>query len=294
MNSSLTCIVLFLIFQLHDYVFSYSFFKYKFIKKLRKLSTSTDPYLFEEDSSNNREVPEFNDFDVVERKMVLPVVNSAFLDISLLKPFGTPCNSTSDAMVELKELITEGFAEYSGHFRLEYVVKWLESKYVPIHTPMFYNLAHSGEWRLIYSSLLTPNADPNLNVSVFQSILPNELENSTLSEGRITNKISWGLVKPQELFACGDFYIHCDYKLTPTGALAVSTREHILEPDILPESIEDFDVENLILSIQRSVPFNIFDPEGTVWGTSFIDPNIRISRVLGEKYPNIVNIFQRI
>ena len=82
------------------------------------------------------------------------------------------------------------------------------------------------------------------------------------------------------------------------GAMHVSLEEHILTPEIFPGAPDGSDLnekcEELLMAIQTSIPFEMFDPDDTLVGTSFIDPQLRIARVVGDKYPNIYNVFLRV
>ena len=52
--------------------------------------------------------------------------------------------------------------------------------------------------------------------------------------------------------------VECNYELNSKGSFEVKDLDHALFPDILP-----VDVELLINSLQRSIPFELFDPSGT-------------------------------
>jgi hypothetical protein len=184
-----------------------------------------------------------------------------------------------------------GQPEPQSAYRIDYLVKYLESQYVPIHTKEFYSMAHSGEWMLLYSNSLAPRAHENLSLTVTQEIRPGPSN----SNGTVCYNINWDLEQEIEN-AVGILKVHCSYSLSPNGAMQVALAEHVLLPDIFP-SIQGLSIdkscEQLVEFIQSSVPYEVFDPDQTTVGTSFLSPQFRIARVLGNKYPNVINIFYR-
>ena len=63
--------------------------------------------------------------------------------------------------------------------------------------------------------------------------------------------------------ATGDMIVNSTYTITPKGGLLLDLKEHILLPTVVP-----LDVEGLIMSIQKSVPFDFFDPSETTLQTT--------------------------
>ena len=55
------------------------------------------------------------------------------------------------------------------------------------------------------------------------------------------------------------------YELSSRGELQLSLEQHLLMPDAVPKSI---DFEELVQSIQRSIPFENFDPDGVTVTTT--------------------------
>lgn len=215
--------------------------------------------------------------------------------ISVDNPFGNPASGIAEALKEILELTGSskiGLPEPQVGYRLDYLIKFIESKYVPVHTKEFFSLTHSGKWNLIYSSSLAPKADDRLSFAVDQMIIPDESH----THGTICNRIHWRLKQEQD-DACGILEVDCAYKLSPKGAMQVSIKEHVLSPDVFPNVSGltiDKSCEILLELIQTSVPYETFDPDDTTISTSFLDPAIRVSRVLGLKYPNVINVFKRI
>ena len=223
----------------------------------------------------------------------LGMLPNRFSPISLENPFGSIPNDVSEAIEEVKTLALKsriGSPEPQIAFRIDYLVKYLESKYVPIHTKEFYSMTHNGNWSLLYSNSLSSNVDPKLECNFIQSISSSESH----TEGLIINNIYWKYAQVPE-DASGVLEVNCRYKVSASGAMAVSLIDHILRPEVFPynEGLGmDKSCEMLLESIQTSIPFESFDPNDTLIGTSFMAPNFRIARVLGERYPNLINIFE--
>lgn len=122
------------------------------------LYLSTDSDYDTESGSNN------NSDDIIR---VVPIVNSLNMDISATNPFGPAVSNVQDARQEILALllnssyVSEEFTSMH-HFRIEYLVKYLESRYVPIQTTSFLSFALNGRWKSIYSNVLTRHADSNL------------------------------------------------------------------------------------------------------------------------------------
>ena len=76
--------------------------------------------------------------------------------ISVDEPFGKVATNCNDCVNEIIELSNKS-KDPQSYFRIEYLLKYLESRFVPIHTPSFYSIAHSGKWRLLYSNVLCAN-----------------------------------------------------------------------------------------------------------------------------------------
>ena len=193
--------------------------------------------------------------DVLEMRRTVPVVNTAGMNISASNYFGKQVLSTAECKRELIGLLTNAIEieEEFLDYRVEYLTKYLEYKYIPIQTTPFLNFALSGEWAMLYSNILTPRADDTLQFKIFQEINPNDETGS--SSGVINNIINWKLDRSDDQ-SSGDLVVNCKYLFNTKGDLDVTLVEHLL----MPKDESPKDVEDLILSIQRSVPFESFDP----------------------------------
>jgi hypothetical protein len=68
----------------------------------------------------------------------------------------------------------------------------------------------------------------------------------------------------------------------------MSLLEHALEP-----SREPRDPERLISSLQRLVPFDLFDPDEAFMETAYLDEELRITKTHGTKFGTVKNIYLR-
>ena len=216
--------------------------------------------------------------------------------IDIDAPFGNKASSVEEAKKEIIDIAEGGITEPQHAYRIDYLVKFLESRYVPIHTPDFYSMTHRGEWRLLYSNVLTQSSDfDKLSFEVRQTLHPSDSN----SKGVYTNFIDWRYQQqPAVPDAYGVLEIQCEYKMNERGAMQVSLNEHVLLPEIMPGLEEDGSdrdekCEELLFAIQSSVPFQAFDPGDILVGTSYIDPQLRISRVVGDKYPNVYELYMK-
>mmetsp|Transcript_21486 Transcript_21486/g.20767 ORF Transcript_21486/g.20767 Transcript_21486/m.20767 type:complete len:285 (-) Transcript_21486:127-981(-) len=225
--------------------------------------------------------------EIPGRRKTAAIKNTVGMNISASNFFGNQCFSIKEAKKELiglllKEIeIEEEFLDY----RVEYLTKYLEYKYIPIQTIPFLNFALSGTWSMLYSNILRSRADNTLLYKISQEINPSDTEGGG-DGGTVDNIIGWELDRPDDK-AYGDLIVKCSYRFNTKGDLDVSLIEHLLKPkDESPK-----DVEDLIMSIQKSIPFESFDPDEILVHNTYIDPDIRISRINGEKFENVVNIF---
>lgn len=221
-------------------------------------------------------------------KIVLTVVNSANENASIMDS-PTLNSSMNDIGSVVQELIS--LCSYNSlntfnseeNVKIESLINFLESKFSPIMTTPFLNLALSGEWNLLYSNTATKTEYKNLELNITQVLTP---LTSDSFNGSLVNNIVWRLKNSVDfIIGTGDFIVKSNYTVTPKGSLEVRLYEHILKPVIVPD-----DIEALVVSIQRSVPIELFDPDETIFYNTYVDPKLRITRVVGGKWSK-VNIF---
>ena len=230
----------------------------------------------------------------------------AELNISTLNPFGEAVTSTEAAVSELKHLVKDRRAELRGSdflkCRIEYLVKVLKKSHVPSFTVEFMNLAMSGEWVHGYSNVLLRRADDSLTCKITQKIVPANSKmalgeasgKARLDEinhahrGHIVNEVAWRVVDKRDQLNHGVLSVHSNYTIGSNGALALELGEHVVNAEKLT-----LDPMDLVMAIQRSIPFQFFDPSDSVTQDVFIDPELRISEVNGPIFQGVYDIFYR-
>jgi len=225
---------------------------------------------------------------------ILPIVSRNKVQVSADHPFGERSSSKTAAVGELLDLLTGGNHNSSIHqmhdygslevhqqLRVEYLIKYLESVFVPIQTIPFLNLAMVGQWRKVYSNLATPYASTSMQCELYQTIQCKDNEYAC-EHGVVIDKVAWrydeymydptsdersvaftflhkgrntssNIVKSH-----GTLSVHSNYSINSKGELDLTLREHVLHAEVLPRDLDQFFVD-----LQRSIPFDSFDPNAT-------------------------------
>ena len=228
------------------------------------------------------------------------------LNISHSNPFGEEVQSVTDAASELKYLVTERRKELAGSdflkCRIEYLVKVLKQNYVPSFTVEFMNLAMSGEWSHQYSNVLLRRADASLNYRIVQKIIPEDskigehegnseerlMETNNKVIGKCVNQVRWNVVDNQDNLNIGELSVHANYTINSRGFLNLNLLDHVMSVDEL-----SLDPTDLVMAIQRSIPFQFFDPSNSMTQNVYIDPELRIAETMGPIFAGVYDIFVR-
>lgn len=229
---------------------------------------------------------EENEMQERTRLEFVPIANTASMDISVTNPFGPAVLSLTECQQELLSLLRREIAienESFYHCRIEYLTKVLEQTYIPAQTVPFLQFILTGEWKQLYSNVLTPRADATLEVDIHQEITPSPTDGMG---GMLRNRIAWELRRPDDK-SHGDMVVQCGYQINTKGEMDVSLIEHFL----LPVGEMPKDPEDLVMSMQRTVPFEVFDPDFVLIKNTFISPELRICRISGDKFYNVFNVF---
>ncbi|KAG5189285.1 hypothetical protein JKP88DRAFT_353167 [Tribonema minus] len=159
--------------------------------------------------------------------------------------------------------------------RLPDIVKSLEKQFSsePIHTVDFFNLAISGEWDVVHSTLYPKRApaavvsSEDLTVrSLRQTITPSDGGNPR--EGEITTAVEWEL---PEQGITGTFEVVAQYLTGDNSSMKLTTTGHRLKPSSMPS-----DPQGLVELLQRHMPFELFDPDEQAVFTTYVDHDMRI------------------
>jgi len=66
--------------------------------------------------------------------------------------------------------------------------------------------------------------------------------------------------------------------------------DYLLEPDQKMPN----DPSELVAQLQRALPREFFDPDGSLLDITYVDPEMRISRFMGRRYAGVRNILMRV
>ena len=103
----------------------------------------------------------------------------------------------------------------------------------------------------------------SIKPTVKQQKLDKNVAELSSTVGEINNKICWEFNEANKVIS-GDLVVKSTYEVTSKGELSVSLQEHLL----LPHDDPPTDVEEFIMSTQRTIPFESFDPDETVVKTT--------------------------
>ena len=73
-------------------------------------------------------------------------------------------------------------------------------------------------------------------------------------DGELENIINWRLDREND-DAYGKLTVTCSYKMTSKGGLEITLKDHILNVEKIPKNVQE-----LLITMQRTVPFEFFDP----------------------------------
>ena len=260
--------------RLHASIDSVS--KLKYTEEINNIpATTTTTTTSTED---NKEENFFNDRNTV-RTFRIP------FPISPTEPFGKPVKTLRETCHEVLELLDDSISDPPQHFRLTYLVGMLENSFKPIQTVEFFNYANDGEWELMYSNILTPRRENDLGLIITQKLNSNPIHPS---KGILENCIKYKYEKVTNFE--GILAVNIDYEMNSKGGLDLTLNEHVMTPHSKTTADE---AQNIISHIQKSVPFDIFDPDASSLYTTYLDSRMRIIRIVGPKFNNCFSVFLR-
>ncbi|CAJ1966443.1 unnamed protein product [Cylindrotheca closterium] len=172
--------------------------------------------------------------------------------------------------LEVKKRLLELLPRMTGsstEFReVETLVNTLEDRHKPVLTLDFLNLAMAGEWQLLFSTSLSSRPRQNFRITeMFQRV---ESVSMNSQKGTVANEVSWELAENELSFdASGLFTV-------------------VWSP--LPE-----DLESLIGLINSAMPKELFDPSDHAVDTTYLDGDLRITRMTGPRFEGVRDIFIR-
>lgn len=140
------------------------------------------------------------------------------------------------------------------------------------------------------------NASANVNVNVNDNGGGDSVEKRTpqdITQGELTKITRWNYTEYQPMEnlpinSYGDFHVKCNFEINSRGGFFVTITDMLCLPVETPH-----DFQELVTSIQRTIPFESFDPDQTTVAHTYISPVLRVSRISGDKYSKVLNVFVR-
>jgi len=212
--------------------------------------------------------------------------------------------SAEEAKQNLLKMIPQMTGTEEEYSLIQSYVNLLEEQYSPIQTIDFLNLAIMGEWQLLFSTNVMPIPRKNLRLrELIQNIQPNEEERRN---GTVVNSAKWdyyaqddddddSTTTNQQLFNTnGNFNIKCSYSINQGARMVIELNEHEVRPSKSSnKQIQSKDVPKLVGLLHRSIPAEIFDPNNHAADCTYLDADIRIVRMTGDKHEGVRNIWMR-
>jgi len=226
---------------------------------------------------------------------------------------------------EIKEDRYEAIAQ-----RIDFVVGQLKETYVPPQTLPFMNLLLQGCWLNIYNSwtvrrsvwekrdssmdaeeeededdfldLLGPVEEDDVAAGankrpldlptptqvivrdIHQTLSPN------LTKGAVVNSVDWECTAGEDgdKGLTGTLTVRGGYEVNSRGTLEVGGVEHDLTMLRAPRH-----ADALIKALQRAVPFDVFDMNGTFVETAFLDHELRVTQTHSTRFGTITSLYRR-
>jgi len=209
-------------------------------------------------------------------------------DEEFLSPDTLDTTQVKDLLLDLLPRMKGKPAEYAA---VESYVNTLEERYVPVQTLDFLNMAISGDWQLLFSTNLASGPKPNFRLTeLIQTVEPND------RDGICKNQATWELavdtIKANGDFDCGGtFTVYCNYEVTQGSRMSLELKDHVLE--LARGSRVPKDVPELVGLLNRAMPKELFDPNGHSMDTTYLDGDLRITRMTGSRFEGVRDIFIR-
>jgi hypothetical protein len=190
---------------------------------------------------------------------LVPIINRGRLEISVDSPYGDVVKSRTAAKAELLDIVSAEIGSLDAHYRLEYLVKVLAKAHTPVQTIPFLNMVLEGRWAKKYSNTHTPRAVQELNYEIHQTVTVGE----EILKGVVKEEIDWsyeegGQGAEGKVLSDGVLEVLSHYSINSKGHLTLELQEHVLRAKNLPVDVEEF-----LNSLQKTVPFESFDPNMT-------------------------------
>jgi hypothetical protein len=119
-----------------------------------------------------------------------------------------------------------------------------------------------------------------------------ESKSATSFEGTVTNEVAWELAEDGFNFdASGSFTVVSKYEINQGARLILQLEDRILK--LSKGSALPKDIENLVGLLSRAMPKELFDPNDHSMDTTYLDGDLRITRMTGPRFEGVRDIFVR-
>lgn len=220
--------------------------------------------------------------DIIEDRELDKFVEEGALDVNSL--------DTLEVKKRLLDLLPRMTGSSTELREVETLVNTLEDRHKPVLTLDFLNLAMTGEWELLFSTSLSSRPQQTFRITEMLQRVESLSMNS--KKGTVSNEVSWELAEKGISFdASGSFTVACSYEISRGARLELNLRDSILKlakGSTLPE-----DMERLIGLINRAMPKELFDPSDHAVDTTYLDGDMRITRMTGPRFEGVRDIFIR-
>lgn len=111
-------------------------------------------------------------------------------------------------------------------------------------------------------------------------------------KGTVSNEVSWEYAEDGILFdVSGSFTVVCGYEINRGARLELTLQDSILK--LARGSTVPEDIESLIGLMNRAMPKELFDPSNHAVDTTYLDGDMRITRMTGPRFEGVRDIFVR-
>lgn len=119
-----------------------------------------------------------------------------------------------------------------------------------------------------------------------------ESKSATSFDGTVSTEVAWELANDGFNFdARGSFTVISKYQINQGARLILELEESVLKLSKGSELPKD--VEALVGLLNRAMPKELFDPSDHAMDTTYLDGDLRITRMTGPRFEGVRDIFIR-
>lgn len=196
-------------------------------------------------------------------------------------------DNPAQARDRLLSMLTTFISAETTPSEIEQIILQLESFHNTPATEAFTELALSGHWVLLFTSSRT-GTDGMIRIREIGQTF--DIEKKTM-----TNKVVWNYTSADGVYNMfANLAVNCSYQFVAPGRMEVSILEHkvtVEEGEGIENNVPK-DLQSVVLQLQRALPFEFFDPSGLI-DVSYIEPDFRIMRFMGERVVGVRHVFVR-